>query len=73
MVNKVIRIIITVIGFAIGFQFMFLLLYLNNYIGLFHLDYVPTLIVELTGTLILESFLFLSSWIIDVGSKAKSG
>ncbi|HHV17949.1 MAG TPA: PIN/TRAM domain-containing protein [Thermoanaerobacterales bacterium] len=72
MVNKVIRIIITVIGFAIGFQFMFLLLYLNNYIGLFHLDYVPTLIVELTGTLIFGIiFYFLSSWIIDVGSKAK--
>jgi uncharacterized protein YacL len=72
LVNKVIRIIITVIGFAIGFQFMFLLLYLNNYIGLFHLDYVPTLIVELTGTLIFGIiFYFLSSWIIDVGSKAK--
>lgn len=72
MVNKVIRIIITVIGFGIGFQVMFLALYFNNYIGLFHLDYIPTLIIELTGTLIFGIiFYFLSSWIIDVGLKTK--
>ena len=72
MVNKVIRIIITVIGFAIGFQVMFLALFLNNYIGLFHLDYVPTLVIELTGTLVFGIiFYFLSSRIIDVGLKTK--
>jgi uncharacterized protein YacL len=72
LVNKVIRIIITVIGFGIGFQVMFLALYFNNYIGLFHLDYIPTLIIELTGTLIFGIiFYFLSSWIIDVGLKTK--
>ncbi len=73
MANKVIRIIITIIGLVIGFQVMLLALYFNNnFIGLFHLDYVPTLLVELTGTLIFGIiFYLLSSRIIDVGLKTK--
>lgn len=72
MVNKVIRIVITIIGFAIGFQVMLLALYFNNYIGFFHLDYVPTLMIQLSGALITGIiFYFLSSRIIDAGTKAK--
>ncbi|MDD4569661.1 MAG: PIN/TRAM domain-containing protein [Tepidanaerobacteraceae bacterium] len=72
LVNKVIRIVITIIGFAIGFQVMLLALYFNNYIGFFHLDYVPTLMIQLSGALITGIiFYFLSSRIIDAGTKAK--
>lgn len=72
LINKVLRIIITMIGFGVGLQFTFLMLYLNNYIGFFHLDYVSTLIIELIGTLIFGIiFYFLSSRIIDTGIKAK--
>ncbi|WP_213974071.1 PIN/TRAM domain-containing protein [Tepidanaerobacter acetatoxydans] len=72
MANKAARMIITIIGFAIGFQIMFLMLYFNNYLGFFHLDYLPTLAVELVGTLIIGIiFYFLSPRIISICIKAK--
>ena len=72
MVNKIARIIITIVGLVIGYQIMLLFFYLNNYIGLFHLDYVPTLIIQLTGTFLVGIiFYFLSSRIIENSTKAK--
>ncbi|NLZ52481.1 MAG: PIN/TRAM domain-containing protein [Thermoanaerobacteraceae bacterium] len=72
MINKVLRIIITMIGFGVGLQLTFLFLFLNNYAGFFHLDYVPTLTIQLTGTLIFGIiFYLLSPRIINAGIKAK--
>lgn len=72
MLNKIIRFFITVFGCFIGFLLTNLFFYFNNYIGLFHLDYVPTLIIQLTGVLIFGIiFYFLSTKIIDAGVKTK--
>ncbi len=72
MINKVLRIIITMAGLGLGFNFMLLILFFNDYLGLFHLDYLPTLIIQLVGTLIFGIiFYFLSSRIIDAGMRAK--
>jgi uncharacterized protein YacL len=71
LVNKVIRIIITVIGFAIGFQLCFALIFKQLYRS-FSSGLRSYSDIELTGTLIFGIiFYFLSSRIIDVGSKAK--
>jgi len=60
------------IGFGIGLELTFLMVFVNNYVGIFHLDYVPTLIIHIIGSLISGLiFYFLSSRIIDVIIKAK--
>jgi hypothetical protein len=46
LINKALRIIITIIGLGLGLQLTFLILFINNSIGLFRLDNVPTLIIE---------------------------
>jgi len=72
LINKALRIIITIIGLGLGLQLTFLILFINNFIGLFRLDNVPTLIIHITGTLLFGIiFYFLSSPIINVGMKAK--
>lgn len=72
MINKVLRIIITMIGFAIGLQLTFLILFINNSFGFFQLNDMFTLVIHITGTLIFGIiFYLLSSRIINVGMKAK--
>ena len=72
MINRVLRILITMIGFGLGLQLTFLMLLINNSLGLFQLNYVSTLIIYITITLICGIiFYFLSSKIIDLGIKSK--
>lgn len=72
LINKFLRILITMIGFAVGVQLTFLMLFINNSFGLIQLDNLPTLIIHITGSLIFGIiFYLLSSRIIDAGIKTK--
>lgn len=72
LINKFLRILITMIGFAVGVQLTFLMLFINNSFGLIQLDNLPTLIIHITGSLIFGIiFYLLSSRLIDAGIRSK--
>lgn len=72
LINKIIRILISFVGFAIGYQIMSLIFYLNSFVDLIQLDYFPSLAVKLAGALVVGIiFYFISSWIIETAVKTK--
>jgi len=72
IISKIVRSLITLIGFALGYQFMLLVFYLDNFIGIIRLDYLSALIVKIVSGLIFAIiFYFLSPRLIKSGVKAR--
>lgn len=72
MINKLLRIFITLVGFTIGYQIMALAIYINSFTRFVNIGPISPLIIELAGAVIFAIiFYFISSKIIDVGYRFK--
>lgn len=72
MVNKILRILITMIGLTLGYQLMVIVFFINRSLQIVNIEFVPIIITQIAGTLVCGIiFYFLSSRIIDGSLKAR--
>lgn len=72
VVNKVLRILISLIGLTLGYQLMAVIFFVNQSFGIINVDYIPALTAHIIGSLIVGIiFYFLSSGIIEGSIKAR--
>lgn len=72
MINKLLRIFITLIGFTIGYQIMALVIYLNSFTSFIDISSISPFVIEFAGAVIFAIiFYFISSKIVDIGYKFK--
>lgn len=72
MINRLLRVLITIIGFAVGYQLFTLAVFATNYFNLIHLDAMTYIAFKMAGAIIFAIiFYFLSSRIINDGHRLK--
>lgn len=72
MVNKLLRILISLMGLTLGYQLMVIIFFINKSLNIINVDFIPSLISQIVGSLTFGIiFYFLSSRIIEGSIRAR--